>query len=112
MTFNCPSLAPARLDMAPYLLPHKAARRGGGRLAEEVRHVGCIESSRTLPRTGGGMSPPCGNWLLGRNPKPLFANGRALQLACRRRGAGHSSIRRLALSTAAIDSSRLAYAQP
>src|SRR5216684_4450569 len=48
-----------------------------GPLAEEVHHVGCIESSRPLPRPSGGMPPPHGNWLLRRNSKPLSADGRA-----------------------------------
>src|SRR5258708_32481777 len=64
-------------------------------LAEEVHHVGCIESSRALPRPRGGVSPPRGDWLRNRHSKPLSADGRALRHTRRSRGAEHTRIRRL-----------------
>jgi hypothetical protein len=36
-------------------------------LLEEVSYVGYVESSTTLPRPGGGVSPPCNDWPL--NPR-------------------------------------------
>ena len=44
----------------------------------EMRHVGCIETSKTLPRSSEALSPPRG---LDRKSKPLSANRSAIQHA-------------------------------
>src|SRR5260370_39506693 len=47
----------------------------------ELFHVGYAESSRTLSRPRGGVSPPSHKYPLKPNAKPLFALGARLHVA-------------------------------
>jgi len=79
---NCETFNWLSLPCFALIWPHSCAliRRAAeevGALAEEV-HVGCIQSSGTLPGPGKGLSRRRGHLLLSGNAKPLSANGRTL----------------------------------
>src|SRR5467141_1420228 len=73
-----------------------------GALAEEVHHVGCIQSSGTLPGPGKGLSRRRGNLLLNGNAKPLPANVRTLPDTGSARGVRCSSAHAPRLGAAII----------